>query len=52
LIRRDKVRVEEEAFHALKAELQRAFAAPDSEARPLDRNEVLERARRRWGDAG
>lgn len=52
LIRRDKVRLEEEAFEALKAELQRAFAAPDSEAKPLDRDEALERARRRWGDAG
>ena len=30
LIRRDKERAEEEAFQRLKAELQQAFAAPDS----------------------
>lgn len=48
LIRRDRERVEQEKFEALKAELQRAFSAPDSEARPVDREELLARARRRW----
>ncbi|MCW3836241.1 type II toxin-antitoxin system ParD family antitoxin [Sphingomonas canadensis] len=48
LIRRDKERVEHQAFEALKAELQRAFAAPVERYRPLDREEFLERARQRW----
>lgn len=48
LIRRDKERAEGEAFTALKAELQRAFSAPDSEAKPLDREAFLARARVRW----
>lgn len=48
LIRKDKERVEQEAFETLKAELQRAFSAPDSEARPFDPEEFLARARERW----
>ena len=35
LIRRDKERSEREAFDRLKAELGRAFAAPDETYRPL-----------------
>ena len=48
LIRRDLERVEQEKFETLKAELQRAFAAPDSAYKPLDREEFLARARERW----
>ena len=48
LIRKDKERVEREAFEALKSELQRAFSAPDSEAEPFDRDEFLAHARKRW----
>ena len=48
LIRRDRERVEQEKFEALKAELKRAFSAPDSEAKPIDREEFLARARQRW----
>jgi len=43
LIRRDKERAESEAFERLKAELQRAFAAPDSAYRPLSAAEVIAR---------
>jgi len=43
LIRRDKERVEREAFHRLKAELTLAFAAPDSEYEVLDADEVIRR---------
>ena len=35
LIRRDKERTEREAFDRLKAELARAFAAPDDSYHPL-----------------
>ena len=53
LIRRDKEREEREAFDVLKTELRRAFSASDdSEAKPFDREEFLERARRRWQDNG
>ncbi|OSZ68416.1 addiction module antitoxin [Sphingomonas sp. IBVSS2] len=48
LIRQDKERVEQARFEELKAELQRAFSAPDSDARPFDRDAFLERARKRW----
>lgn len=48
LIRRDKERVEQEAFEALKAELQRAFAAPDSRYKPFDADDFLARAKLRW----
>ena len=45
LIRRDKTRVEAEAFDRLKAELTQAFTAPDSAYRPLDADEVVRRNR-------
>lgn len=47
LIRRDKERAEREAFERLKAELTRAFAAPDSEYRPLTAAEVIARNKAR-----
>ena len=43
LIRRDKARVEQEAFERLRAELSRAFAAPDSAYRPLDAEAIFAR---------
>jgi antitoxin ParD1/3/4 len=43
LIRRDKEQAERVAFDRLKAELQRAFAAPDSTYRPLTAAEVIAR---------
>jgi len=43
LIRRDKARVEQDAFERLKAELARAFAAPDSAYRPLDAEAIFAR---------
>jgi antitoxin ParD1/3/4 len=43
LIRRDKVRVETQAFERLKAELARAFAAPEESYRPLTAAEVIAR---------
>jgi len=45
LIRRDKERTEAESFDRLKAELTRAFAAPDSAYRPLDAEAVIRRGR-------
>jgi antitoxin ParD1/3/4 len=45
LISRDKERVEEESFDRLKAELHRAFAAPDSSYAPLTAAEVIARDR-------
>jgi Arc/MetJ-type ribon-helix-helix transcriptional regulator len=45
LIRRDKARVEAEAFERLKAELARAFAAPDDTYQPLDAETVIRRNR-------
>lgn len=47
LIRRDKERVEAEQFRRLKAELGRAFAAPESDYTPLDADTVIARVRRR-----
>jgi Arc/MetJ-type ribon-helix-helix transcriptional regulator len=44
LIRRDKERVEGAAFERLKAELSRAFAAPDSTYQPLDAAMVIARS--------
>jgi putative addiction module CopG family antidote len=41
LIRRDKERAEGEAFERLRAELQRAFAAPESSYKPLTAAEVI-----------
>jgi Arc/MetJ-type ribon-helix-helix transcriptional regulator len=46
LIRRDKARVEVEAFERLKAELTRAFGAPEDSYRPLDADTVIRRNRR------
>ena len=43
LIRRDKARSEREAFDRLKAELERAFAAPDDTYRTLSAEDVIAR---------
>lgn len=45
LIRRDKERKEAEAFDRLKAELTRAFDAPEDSYRPLTAAEVIARNR-------
>jgi Arc/MetJ-type ribon-helix-helix transcriptional regulator len=45
LIRRDRERVEREGFERLKAELARAFAAPEESYRPLTAAEVIARNR-------
>jgi len=45
LIRRDKERAEAEAFNRLKAELTRAFAAPEASYRPLNAVDVIARNR-------
>ena len=45
LIRRDKERAEREAFDRLKAELTRAFGAPEESYRPLTAAEVIARNR-------
>jgi len=45
LIRRDKERTEREAFDRLKAELTRAFAAPEDSYKPLTAAEVIARNR-------
>ena len=45
LIRRDKERVERKAFDRLKAELARAFAAPEDSYHPLTAAEVNSRNR-------
>jgi putative addiction module CopG family antidote len=46
LIRRDKERVDLEAFDRLKTELVHAFAEPESSYRPLTAAEVIARNRR------
>jgi len=46
LIRRDKERVEADRFTRLKAELTRAFAAPDASYHTLDADAVIARNRR------
>jgi antitoxin ParD1/3/4 len=46
LIRRDKERAEREAFDRLKAELNRAFAAPEESYEPLTAGDVIARNRR------
>ena len=46
LIRRDKERVEREAFERLKAELQHAFAAPDDTFEPLTAADIIARNQR------
>ncbi|MCY3852516.1 MAG: addiction module antitoxin [Gammaproteobacteria bacterium] len=43
LIRRDKERAEQEAFERLKAELEHAFAAPDSSFHSLSASDVIAR---------
>lgn len=45
LIRRDKTRVEQEAFERLRAELARAFAAPETSYAPLTAKQVIARNR-------
>ena len=45
LIRHDKERAEQEAFSRLKAELTRAFAAPENSYKPLTAAEVIARNR-------
>ena len=45
LIRRDKERAEREVFDRLKAELTRAFAAPEERYGPLTAAEVIARNR-------
>ncbi|AVO37335.1 ribbon-helix-helix domain-containing protein [Pukyongiella litopenaei] len=45
LIRRDKERVEAEAFDRLKAELTHAFAAPEESYQPLTAGDVIARNR-------
>ena len=45
LIRRDKERVDREAFDRLKAELTQAYAAPDSAYKPLTAADVISRNR-------
>ena len=47
LIRRDKQRQEAEAMERLKAELQRAFAAPDAAYEPLTADQLIARNRAR-----
>ena len=47
LIRRDKERAERKAFERLKAELTRAFAAPDSSYHSLTAPEVIARNKAR-----
>jgi antitoxin ParD1/3/4 len=47
LIRRDKERADAEAFTRLKAELSKAFAAPDSAYKPLDADTVIKRNARK-----
>ena len=46
VIRRDKERAEREAVDRLKAELNRAFAAPEESYKPLTAAEVIARNRR------
>lgn len=46
LVRRDKERAEAEAFERLRAELQHAFAAPDSDGERLTAADVIARNRR------
>lgn len=47
LIRRDKQRHDAEGFERLKAELHRAFAAPDAEYVPLTVDQVIARSKTR-----
>lgn len=45
LIRRDKERIEREAFDRLKTELTHAYAAPESSYQPLTAADVIARNR-------
>ncbi len=45
LIRKDKARIEEKSFEVLKAELQMAFAKPESEYTELSADDVISRNR-------
>jgi putative addiction module CopG family antidote len=45
LIRRDKERVQQEAFDRLKAELTRSFSAPDDSYVPLSAADIIARNR-------
>jgi len=45
LIRRDKARAQQEVFHRLKAELERAFRAPDDTYHALSAADVIARNR-------
>jgi antitoxin ParD1/3/4 len=47
LIRRDKERADAEAFTRLKAELSKAFAAPDGTYKALDADTVIKRNARK-----
>lgn len=47
LIRKDKRKAEEQAIERLKAELQRAFATPDSDYRRITGKDVINRNRGR-----
>ncbi len=50
LIRRDKERSEQENFNRLKAELTRAFAAPDASYHPLSASDVIARNKAQTGE--
>ena len=50
LIRRDKERLEQETFDRLKAELTRAFAAPDASYHPLSASDVIARNKTQTGE--
>ena len=50
LIRRDKERSEQEIFDRLKAELTRAFAAPDASYHPLSASDVIARSKAQIGE--
>jgi antitoxin ParD1/3/4 len=47
LIRKDKTETEKQAFERLKAELQRAFAAPETDYRRISAGDVIKRNRAR-----
>lgn len=47
LIRRDLARVEQQRFEALKAELEQAFAQPESTAKPIDADAFVARMKQR-----
>lgn len=49
LIRRDKERVDNEAFKRLRAELQHAFSAPEESYKPLTAEDVIARNKSRSG---